>query len=77
MTVPMFSFDEWSNPRVVGIRKEEAHASFFAAESREIALNKDSRDHSGRYLSLNGKWQFLWAPSWAQRAPRRRPSRGR
>jgi len=30
---------EWEDPRVFGLGKEAAHASFFGAETRDVALD--------------------------------------
>ena len=49
---------EWENPRVFQINREPAHATMFAAESREVAIS--GRGASVRSLSLNGKWRFRW-----------------
>jgi beta-galactosidase len=49
---------EWENPRVFALNREPAHATLFAAESREVAVA--GRDASRRSLSLNGKWKFRW-----------------
>ena len=59
-----FAMDEWENPRCFGIGKEDAHATLFGAESREIALQGRG---SKRFLSLNGDWRFSWSPRVAER----------
>jgi beta-galactosidase len=61
--MPHFSFGEWEDPRCFGINKEAAHATLFGAETRTVALA--GREASSRYLSLNGRWQFRWAPRFA------------
>eukprot|EP00960_Hanusia_phi_P077798 768743-Hanusia_phi.AAC.1 len=52
---------EWEDPAVLGRNKEEAHAAFFAFESRHAAII-GIRDKSRRFLSLNGHWKFHWMP---------------
>ena len=49
---------EWENPRVFALNREPSHATFFAAESRDVAVA--GRHASRRSLSLNGKWRFRW-----------------
>ena len=60
-----FSFVEWEDPGIFDLNKESAHATMFAAESREVALS--GRPASCRYLLLNGEWQFAWAARFADR----------
>ncbi|GAA4295164.1 glycoside hydrolase family 2 TIM barrel-domain containing protein [Aestuariibaculum suncheonense] len=47
------------NPDVVGINKLPARASFYAFESKELALGNDISKASN-YLFLNGTWKFHW-----------------
>ncbi|WOH36240.1 glycoside hydrolase family 2 TIM barrel-domain containing protein [Thalassotalea fonticola] len=57
---------DWENPEIFEINKQPAHASFFAYESAELAV--DSKPiNSKRFLSLNGKWQFNWVEKPALR----------
>jgi len=51
---------------VFGVNKLNAHADFFAYETRAIA-NKGLKEASNRYISLNGKWKFKWVRSPKER----------
>lgn len=57
---------DWENPQVLGINKEEAHATSFPFETRELAIINDKR-RSQNYLSLNGTWKFHWVSQPADR----------
>ncbi|RPI27578.1 MAG: DUF4981 domain-containing protein [Acidobacteria bacterium] len=50
---------DWENPRVVGINKEEPHATLMPFADRGQALSKP-RESSPYYMSLNGPWKFNW-----------------
>jgi len=63
-----FVAENWQTPAVFGVNKEPAHATLFPFESRELALLGD-REHSERFLSLDGIWKFHWAKTVADRAP--------
>ncbi|MCC8360614.1 glycoside hydrolase family 2 TIM barrel-domain containing protein [Salinimicrobium sediminilitoris] len=54
--------------QVFQINRLEPRADFFAYESSEKASEAD-KTLSGRYLSLNGKWDFKWV-----RSPKDRPT---
>jgi beta-galactosidase/beta-glucuronidase len=64
-----FVEENWQTPAVVGVNKEPAHATLFPFESRELAL-RGAREHSARFLSLDGIWKFHWSKTVAGRAPR-------
>lgn len=51
--------NDWENPEVFAINREEPHASFMRYQSEELAL-KDDFKKSKFYESLNGKWKFNW-----------------
>ena len=51
--------NDWENPAVIGINKEEAHASYIPYGSISQAIN-DVPDNSPWYESLNGIWKFNW-----------------
>ncbi len=51
--------NDWENPEVFGINKEEAHSTSTPYATVEQAT-KDDRDSSPFYKSLNGKWKFHW-----------------
>ena len=47
----------WRDPAVNGVNRLPMRADYFAFQSGEEATTKE---HSSRYLSLNGPWRFLW-----------------
>ncbi|MEN8230290.1 MAG: glycoside hydrolase family 2 TIM barrel-domain containing protein [Bacteroidota bacterium] len=51
--------NDWENPRIFQINKEEPHAEMFSFESRILALKGDL-NLSNYYQSLNGLWKFNW-----------------
>lgn len=51
--------NDWENPSVIGINKEEAHASYIPYAGIAQAI-KDVPDNSPWYQSLNGTWKFNW-----------------
>ncbi len=53
---------EWENPEITGISKEKPHATLIPYNSFRKAI-KCKRESSSNYLSLNGKWRFLWLKS--------------
>ncbi|WP_347302231.1 glycoside hydrolase family 2 TIM barrel-domain containing protein [Croceibacterium sp. TMG7-5b_MA50] len=53
---------DWENPAINYQGREPARASGFPFESRAAALDGDPAS-SARYLSLNGTWQFHFAPN--------------
>lgn len=53
------SFTEWQDTKVNQVNRAPMRAEYFAYESRDKALTGD-RDASEKFLSLNGKWRFLW-----------------
>lgn len=57
---------DWQNPEVLGINKLAARSSFFAYESKDLAL-KGEIGKSHQYFSLNGKWQFFLAEKLSYR----------
>ncbi|MEH6405958.1 MAG: glycoside hydrolase family 2 TIM barrel-domain containing protein [Leeuwenhoekiella sp.] len=51
--------NDWENPEVFEINKENPHATFFPFESRDLAI--ENKKESSRYFqSLNGIWKFKW-----------------
>jgi beta-galactosidase len=63
----------WENENVIGINKRKPHATFIPCEDFEQAIISldvfaDNRGVSPWFASLNGDWQFKWAP-----APDKRP----
>jgi beta-galactosidase len=49
----------WQDEKVSSVNREPMHATYFAFESRDLAT-MGVREHSERYLSLNGYWKFNW-----------------
>ncbi len=60
------SVNDWENPTVFGIGKEDPHAFFIPYSSIDKAREEDP-GLSGFYKSLNGKWKFnlVFTPSKA------------
>lgn len=48
------------NPQLISVNREEAHATFFPYENRQLAA-ADQKQKSKNYLSLNGTWQFHYS----------------
>lgn len=59
LSVSAQSFKEWQDPEVNAINRAPMHASFFAYENLETA-NKGVKEESDNFMTLNGKWKFLW-----------------
>lgn len=57
---------DWENPAVFEINKEDPRASFisYSSESAAMAGNPSVSEF---YHNLNGKWDFYWSPSPADR----------
>jgi beta-galactosidase len=53
---------DWENPEVFQRNQEPPHATLMPCENRDQALAGD-RKSSPYHLSLNGTWQFFWAPN--------------
>lgn len=62
LSVSAQSFKEWQDPEVNAINRAPMHTSFFAYENLEIA-NKGVKEESDNFMTLNGKWKFLWVES--------------
>lgn len=65
--------EEWENETIFGINKEKAHATFMPYAST-AALKSDARynqpwltPEKAMFLSLNGTWDFQYAPDAKQR----------
>lgn len=54
-------FNAWQDPLISGINRLPARATLYSHPSAESALTK-TREESGRFLSLNGEWDFAWYP---------------
>lgn len=59
LSVSAQSFKEWQDPEVNAINRAPMHTSFFAYENLETA-NKGVKEESDNFMTLNGKWKFLW-----------------
>lgn len=62
----------WENENVISINKRKPHATFVPCDEFEQAISvldvfEDTRSISPWFVSLNGDWQFKWAPSPADR----------
>ena len=62
LSVSAQSFKEWQDPEVNAINRAPMHTSFFAYEDLEKA-NKGVKEESDNFMTLNGKWKFLWVES--------------
>jgi beta-galactosidase len=58
--------NDWENPGVFNINKEEPYSTFVPYPDVESALKLDRRQ-SPLYKSLNGKWKFNWVSRPADR----------
>ena len=60
------TFTEWHDLQVNDINRLPVHTSFFAYESRDLALKGD-KTASRNYLSLEGQWKFKWVANADER----------
>ena len=51
--------NDWENPAVISINKEDPHATLIPFAETEQAKEGD-RNKSPYYKSLNGDWKFNW-----------------
>ena len=56
----IYNTEPWENPLVSGINREPARATAYSFANVEAALKGD-REKSGRYVTLNGDWDFSFA----------------
>lgn len=56
----IFNREPYEDPLVSGINRDASRATAYSYSSVDDAL-KDNRDKSGRYLNLNGEWDFSFA----------------
>ncbi|MDA3616481.1 glycoside hydrolase family 2 TIM barrel-domain containing protein [Polluticaenibacter yanchengensis] len=56
----IYNTEPWENPLVSGINREPARATAYSFASVDAALKGD-REKSGRYVTLNGEWDFSFA----------------
>ena len=66
LSVSAQSFKEWQDPEVNAINRAPMHTSFFPYEDLEKA-NKGVKEESDNFMTLNGKWKFLWVENADQR----------
>ena len=59
---------EWKNPQVNQMNRESRRAHFFAYETQELAAQA-KKQHSARYLSMEGLWRFFFVKDH-QQAPK-------
>lgn len=53
------SFTEWQNPEVNAVNRAPMHTNYFAYESEGVAQT-GVKEHSSRFMTLNGTWKFFW-----------------
>ena len=62
-TIPAFSQHEaddyWENEFKNEINREPMHATYFAYETKDLALQNE-KEQSKYFQSLNGTWKFNW-----------------
>ncbi len=58
----VYKFDPWENPAIDGINRLPAQATAYSFTNLQDALTGD-REKSGRMMSLNGLWDFLYSPT--------------
>lgn len=56
----VFDREPYEDPYVSGINREQSRATAYSFASEADALHK-TREQSGRYLTLNGNWDFSFA----------------
>lgn len=56
----VYSTEPYEDPAVSGINRDESRATAYSYASVPDALKND-REKSGRYISLNGQWDFSFA----------------
>lgn len=49
----------WQDEKISSVNREPMHATYFAFENRDLA-SMGVKEHSSRFLSLNGNWKFKW-----------------
>lgn len=59
MSLGAQTFTEWQDNQVNQINRAPMHANYFAYENETAAL-AGVKENSSNYMSLNGKWRFMW-----------------
>ncbi len=49
----------WQDEKICSINREPMHATYFAFENQDLAA-MGVKEHSTRFMSLNGMWKFKW-----------------
>ncbi|MFH4968324.1 glycoside hydrolase family 2 TIM barrel-domain containing protein [Gaetbulibacter sp. M240] len=62
----IFSQNDWENPNIFKVNREEARASFYPYSSIENAFN-DNYSEDDYIQTLNGKWKFQYATNASKR----------
>ena len=62
----LFSQNDWENPRVFKINREDARATFFSFDSEQQAITGDLNANAN-IKTLNGKWKFNYVGRASQR----------
>ncbi|MGY5355865.1 glycoside hydrolase family 2 TIM barrel-domain containing protein [Wenyingzhuangia sp. IMCC45467] len=62
----IFSQNDWENPKVFKINRENAHATFYSYSSLENAKNNNPHNEKNIHF-LNGKWKFQYAKKISER----------
>lgn len=58
--------NEWQDPELNSVNRAPMHTNYFAYESVEMA-EKNAKDLSKNYMTLNGLWKFNWVRDVDQR----------
>lgn len=58
--------NEWRDPEVNAVNRVSMHTNYFAYESVEMA-EKNTRNLSKNFMTLNGSWKFNWVRNADQR----------
>lgn len=53
------SFTEWQDPKVNAVNRAPMHTNYFAYDSKD-KIQEGIKEHSSRFMTLNGTWKFLW-----------------
>ncbi|MEG2864593.1 MAG: glycoside hydrolase family 2 TIM barrel-domain containing protein [Mucinivorans sp.] len=60
------NFTEWQDTKVNQINRAPMRSSFFAYENEKAAL-AGVKENSENFMSLNGKWKFMWVKDASDR----------
>ena len=62
----IFSQEDWQNPLMIGLHKEDTHTHFITYDTEEKALKNS--DDSPNIMNLNGSWKFNWSKNPSEKA---------